>query len=79
VLTTAKVSPFWKATTEAPGAFKAAVLELLDKLKTFRNELSLSAGAPMVDRLNVPMCSRGAVSRKADETAPAYHPSHHHF
>jgi hypothetical protein len=39
------------ATTEAARAFEAAVFGLIGKLKAFRNELSLSKGVPIVDRL----------------------------
>jgi len=51
VLKTAEVAPLWQATTEARSAFEAAVRELMDKLKAFRNELSVSTGVPIVDRL----------------------------
>ena len=51
VLETAEVSPLWQAVTEARGAFQTAVRELMDKLEAFRNELSLSTGVPIVDRL----------------------------
>jgi hypothetical protein len=51
VLKAVEVSPLWQATTEARNAFETAVRELMDKLKAFRNELSLSAGVPIVDRL----------------------------
>jgi hypothetical protein len=51
VLRTVEVSPLWQATTTARGAFETAVGELMDKLKAFRNELSLSTGVPIVDRL----------------------------
>ncbi|MGO4880387.1 MAG: hypothetical protein ACLP59_06135 [Bryobacteraceae bacterium] len=46
-----EVSRARHATTEAARAFEATVLELIDQLKTFRNELSLSKGVPIVDRL----------------------------
>jgi hypothetical protein len=46
-----EVFPSWQATTKATGAFETAVRELIDKLKAFRNELSLSTGVPIVDRL----------------------------
>jgi hypothetical protein len=55
VLKTVEVSPLWQATTEARGAFETAVRDLIDKLKAFRNELSLSTGVPMVDRLTGPI------------------------
>ena len=50
-LNTAEVSPFWQATVEATAGFARAVHELMDKLKAFRNDLSMSAGVPIVDRL----------------------------
>jgi hypothetical protein len=40
-----------QAATAAADAFKAPVRELTDKLKEFRNGLSLSMGVPIVDRL----------------------------
>ena len=50
-LQTNGVSPAWQATMEAAGTFETAVRELIDKLSAFRNELSLSSGVPIVDRL----------------------------
>jgi thioredoxin-like negative regulator of GroEL len=40
-----------QAVTEAAGAFETAVRELIDTLKAFRDELSLSSGVPIVERL----------------------------
>jgi hypothetical protein len=40
-----------QAAIEAAGTFEMAVRELVDKLKAFRNKLSLSNGVPIVDRL----------------------------
>jgi hypothetical protein len=51
VLKTAEVSRSWKATVEATAGLATAVHELTDKLKAFRNDLSMSAGVPIVDRL----------------------------
>jgi hypothetical protein len=46
-----EVSRARQATTEVAGAFATAVRELIGKLKAFRNELSLSNGVPIVDRM----------------------------
>ena len=51
VLKTVEISPLWHATTEASVAFDEAVRDLMDKLKAFRNEVSLSTGVPIVERL----------------------------
>jgi hypothetical protein len=52
VLKTAEVSPFWQTRLGAAAGFATAVHELMDKLRAFRNELSLSNGVPIVDRLS---------------------------
>jgi hypothetical protein len=46
-----EVAQVRQAATAAADAFKAPVRELTDKLKEFRNGLSLSMGVPIVDRL----------------------------
>jgi hypothetical protein len=50
-LKTPEVSPFWQATVAATAGFATAVHELMDTLKAFRNDLSISAGVPIVERL----------------------------
>jgi hypothetical protein len=50
-LKAAEVSPSWQATAEAAAGLATAVHELMDKLKAFRNDLSMSTGVPIVDRL----------------------------
>jgi hypothetical protein len=50
-LETLEVSPFWQATVAAIAGFSTSVHELMGKLKAFRNDLSISAGVPIVDRL----------------------------
>lgn len=47
---TDEVQPCWTATEEAAGQFLAAVNTLRDTLKTLRNDLSLAAGVPIVER-----------------------------
>jgi hypothetical protein len=51
-LKTSDVSPFWQATLDSTARFTTAVHDLMGKLKAFRNELSLSNGVPIVDRLS---------------------------
>jgi hypothetical protein len=46
---TPEVKPLWTATLQAADRFGQAVIALLNHLKTLRNQLSLSAGVPIVD------------------------------
>lgn len=45
-----EVRPLWQATVEAAGRMSAAIDRLIDILKQVRNDLSLSAGVPIVER-----------------------------
>jgi hypothetical protein len=46
-----KVRPDWEATVSATKGFSQEVDRLIDLLKKVRNELSLSAGVPIVEHL----------------------------